>query len=291
MSREVLAYWEENAVIYRDSAYKFDAKLGRYPFYETRLALIEDMVSPLPKAELLDAGCGGGSVLIHFLQNGWSGRGCDGAQAMVDLAHENLAKAGFDPALVHRSDVTALAEVEDGSLDLVISAGVMEYLTEDEEVSAFAETRRVLRPGGHFVVENINELFDIATFNRFTVEFFSKHVLPEFFDEPSMVEALTDRITQLITHPDKPDRSGTYSTTRDQVFTKAEVPLDYGRKCAERGFRQIDQGFYRFHAVPPLLFDDEPSLEHVTIRRELSMSRHWLGNLLASGFISLLVKE
>ena len=50
-------------------------------------------------------------------------------------------------------------------------------------------------------------------------------------------------------------------------------------------------GFYRFHAVPPLLFEDEPSLEHVPISKEPDLWRHWIGNIMASGFVSLLVRE
>ena len=60
MSEEVIQYWEENAGRYREQAYKYQFGNSRYPFYETRLALIDDMTKSLPAGRLLDAGCGGG---------------------------------------------------------------------------------------------------------------------------------------------------------------------------------------------------------------------------------------
>lgn len=291
MSEEVIRYWEENAGRYRDEAYKFRPGRSRYPFYETRLALIEDMTKALPSGRLLDAGCGGGSVLLHFLAKGWDGHGVDGAEAMVALARENLAAADHDGARVTLSSVTDLSGFPDGHFDLIVSAGVMEYLTPEEEAEAFAEARRVLKPGGHKIVENINGLFDVSTFNRFTVEFHAEQVLPLFFEEPAKRAALTERIKGLVTQPDKPDRSGTFSTTRDQVYTKAEIPLAYGAKVAGYGFREVEQAYYRYHAVPPLLFEQEPELEQVPIPRELALSRHWIGTFMASGFISLLTRD
>ena len=291
MSEEVIQYWEENAGRYREQAYKYQFGNSRYPFYETRLALIDDMTKSLPAGRLLDAGCGGGSVLLHFLAAGWDGHGVDGAQNMVALARENLAAAGHEAERVTRSSVTDLSRFPDEHFDLIVSAGVMEYLNPEEEAVAFAEARRVLKPGGHKIVENINGLFDVSTFNRFTVTFFAEQVLPLFFDETGQRAALSERIADLMTNPEKPDRSGTFSTTRDQVFTKSEIPLAYGDKVAGYGFRQLEQGFYRYHAVPPLLFEQEPALEQVPIDKELALSRHWIGTFMASGFISLLTRD
>jgi 2-polyprenyl-3-methyl-5-hydroxy-6-metoxy-1,4-benzoquinol methylase len=288
MTKEVIQFWEEHAHDYREHAYKFDPKSDRYPFFEVRLNLMLDMVRDLPKGRLLDAGCGGGSILIRFLQTGWEGCGVDGAKNMVALANQNLASAGFADHRVTHASVTDLSQFPTGSFDLIISAGVMEYLTPEEEKLAFAEAHRVLKPGGHFLIENINGLFDISTFNRFTVNFFAERVLPLFFAEAEKRAELTKKIEGLVTNPTKPARAGTYVTTRDQVYTKAEIPLEYGRKVKKLGFSELEQGFYRFHAVPPLLFEGERTLEHAPIEHELKLSRHWIGNFIASGFVSLL---
>ncbi|OFW15357.1 MAG: hypothetical protein A3F69_02275 [Acidobacteria bacterium RIFCSPLOWO2_12_FULL_66_10] len=290
MSEQVIRFWEQAADQYRAEAYRFAQRGSRYPFYEARLALMVDMIEHLPKGKMLDAGCGGALMLLHFLDGGWDVVGIDGAQNMVAVAHENLAGRQQDCARVRLGNVTDLSGFADGEFDVVISAGVMEYLTEDEAAQAFAQARRVLKPSGHFLVENINGLFDVMTFNRFTVRFYEERVLPLFFPDSDKRAELTDRIRGLLTNPDKPDKSGAYTTTRDQVFTRAEIPLTFAEKAAGLGFRQLEQGFYRFHAVPPLMFPEEPSLEKVTIDQELPLSRHWIGNLMATSFVALLQK-
>lgn len=289
--KEVIQYWEEHAADYRQQAYKFDPRVHRYPFFEVRLDLMLDMVKHLPRGKLLDAGCGGGAVLINFINAGWDGYGVDGANNMIALAKENMLAAGKDGNRISRSLVTDLSQFKNGSFDIVVSAGVMEYLTPQEDAVAFAEVRRVLKPGGHFLVENINGLFDITTFNRYTTNFFAERILPLFFRDEQQRKQLAEEISTLITNPDRPKRTGTYTTTRDEVYTKAEIPLDYARKMNGFGFTEIEQGFYRFHAVPPLLFEKERTLEHVPIQHELGLSRHWIGNLIASGFVSLLRRK
>ncbi len=291
MTEDVIEYWEKNADRYRDEAYRYDPARARYPFYETRLALLDDMAKALPLGRCLDAGCGGGAVTIHFLEKGWDGYGVDAAEAMVALARQNLTEAGHSAERIGRTSVTDLELFPDEHFDLIISAGVMEYLTEEEEAAAFAEARRVLRPDGRILVENINGLFDLSTFNRFTIDFFAGQVFPLFFEAEAERAELAERLRGLVAHPDKPSREGVYSTTRDQVYTKSEIPLDYGRKVAGYGFKELEQGFYRFHAVPPLLFEDRPELERVAIAKELELSRHWIGTFMASGFISLLAKS
>ncbi|MBX7199754.1 MAG: class I SAM-dependent methyltransferase [Rhodospirillaceae bacterium] len=290
MSKAVIDYWEQGAERYRDHAYKFNLKGERYPFYETRRSLMADMAKNLPRGKLLDAGCGGAALVIHFQSLGWDCYGFDGASNMVKVAHDNLKECGLETSRVTQGDVTDLRAYGDASFDIVISAGVMEYLNLEEEKRAMAEAHRVLKPGGHLLVENINGLFDISTFNRFTMGFYADQVLPLFFQDKAERERLMKRIEGLVTNPDKPSRQGTFSTTRDQVFTRAEIPLSYGAKAKSFGFEQVEQGFYRYHAVPPLLFEAEPTLEQVPIAHELALSRHWIGNLMASGFVALLKK-
>lgn len=92
----------------------------------------------------------------------------------------------------------------------------------------------------------------------------------------------------MVSFPEKPDKAGKYSTTRDQVYTKAENPLIYAAKAATFQFRQDDIIFYRFHAVPPLLFEKHPEYEALSIEHERELSRHWVGYFAATGFISRL---
>ena len=155
MELNVGKYWAQEAVEYRENAYKHKEKSTRYPFYEVRLNLVEDMIKNLPCGKMLDAGCGGGNVLIHFLKKGWDGYGCDLVPEMVELAHENLEREGFETHRIHQAPVEDLSKYEDSSFDIILSLGVMEYLPEGKESLAFKEAARVLKPEGKFIIENI----------------------------------------------------------------------------------------------------------------------------------------
>jgi hypothetical protein len=156
------------------------------------------------------------------------------------------------------------------------------------EERALSEFRRVLKPDGLLWVDNVNELFDLTTFNRFTVEFFQKHFLPLFFSDSDERADITRALRRLISNPDAPERHGAWSTDRDKVAQVADNPLTFGRRMQAFGFEEIDQLYVRFHAVPPLLFADNPALEKRTIEKEKELCRDWRGLLMASLFLSIL---
>jgi ubiquinone/menaquinone biosynthesis C-methylase UbiE len=291
MENDVSKYWAKAAEQYRQTAYKHDTVQTRYPFYEVRLNLVKEMLKEVPRGKLLDAGCGGGRVTLDMLKAGWDAYGCDLVPEMVGLASENLAAAGYGSERITSCSVSDLSAYPDRHFDVVLSLGVMEYIPLEQEKLAFAEARRVLKDDGLFLVENINNLFDLATFNKFTMRFFSEHLLPLFFSGPEEMGRMEEKLRGLVTNPDLPRPREAFGTTRDEVFTKSEIPLAYGDKVNTYGFRQVDQAFYRFHAVPPLLFAEEPGLEKVSIPFELTYCRHWAANFLASGFISVLRKS
>jgi hypothetical protein len=56
-------------------------------------------------------------------------------------------------------------------------------------------------------------------------------------------------------------------------------------------FRLSDLLFYRFHAVPPLLFEQDHELEKVAITHERELTRNWIGNFTASAFIAVLDRD
>ncbi len=289
MGIDTKTFWNENADAHLDIAYQYDTNPDeRYPFYEVRRDRLLEDLEKRPKGRLLDAGCGAAQILIEILQRGWDGYGIDFAERMIEHAKRLMAEEGLDPNRVQVGSLQDLSPYDDNRFDVVVCMGVLEYLAPEEEEIAFSEIGRVLKPGGLFYAECINMLFDLMTFNRFTVNFFRDHVTSLFFDSPEQLDQIDSLIKGLVTYPEKPDLEGRYSTTRDQVYCKVENPLTYHEKAKALGFEQKDMFFYRFHAVPPLLFEQNPEFEKVPIDLEKALSRHWIGNFMATGFISVL---
>ncbi len=104
---------------------------------------------------ILDIGCGAGmDLLLAARRAGPTGRaiGIDMTEAMRDRARASAAAAGLRNVEVYRADATALP-FPDASVDVVISNGVLNLVPEKDK--AFAEIRRVLRPGGRLQLADI----------------------------------------------------------------------------------------------------------------------------------------
>jgi SAM-dependent methyltransferase len=105
---------------------------------------------------VLDLGCGEGRHAFEAYRRGASVLAVDWGQREVATTAEWLAAiaaAGEAPAgassAVARGDLRALP-VPDASVDRVIASEVLEHIPDD--VTAFAEIARVLRPGGRVAV-------------------------------------------------------------------------------------------------------------------------------------------
>lgn len=104
---------------------------------------------------VLDVGCGAGmDLLLSAKRTGPRGRaiGVDMTERMVARARDGAAQAGLANVEVRLGDATALP-VEDGSIDVVTSNGVLNLVP--DKPAAAAEIFRVLRPGGRLQIADI----------------------------------------------------------------------------------------------------------------------------------------
>ncbi|HWZ03940.1 MAG TPA: class I SAM-dependent methyltransferase [Mucilaginibacter sp.] len=100
---------------------------------------------------ILDAGCGGGRNLVHFLRSGYSVYGVDPNPEAIEAVKklsQNLA-----PANPLSNFIVAPAEAlpfNDDSFDLVISSAVLHFAHGDEHFESMLHSMwRVLKPGGY----------------------------------------------------------------------------------------------------------------------------------------------
>jgi len=108
-----------------------------------------------PGAVVLDLGCGAGTdLLIAAQMAGAGGRviGVDMTAAMLERARASADAMGLESVELREALIEALP-VEDGSVDVVISNGVIDLVPDKDAV--FDEIDRVLRPGGRLQLADV----------------------------------------------------------------------------------------------------------------------------------------
>lgn len=109
---------------------------------ETLFGLTYDLVEPAWR--VLDVGIGTGLSAALFARAGLIVYGMDFAPAMLDIC-----RAKGIAADLRQHDLTQTPwTYEDAAFDVAVCCGVLHFVADVEPV--FAETRRVLRPGGIF---------------------------------------------------------------------------------------------------------------------------------------------
>ena len=105
--------------------------------------------------DALEIGCGIGRLMVPLSSRVRSVVGTDVSSGMIAAATRRLA--GLSNASVHLTQGQDLSEFGSGSMDLVYSVDAFPYLVLSGQALVerhFLEIRRVLRPGGDFVLFN-----------------------------------------------------------------------------------------------------------------------------------------
>jgi len=104
---------------------------------------------------VLDLGSGAGNdCFVARAIVGETGKvvGIDFTDAMLEKARKNKAKLGFQNVEFVKGDIEDMP-LDDNQFDVVISNCVLNLVPDKRK--AFAEIRRVLKPGGHFCVSDV----------------------------------------------------------------------------------------------------------------------------------------
>ena len=111
---------------------------------------VQELVAVTPPGRALDLGCGYGRSAIYLTQHGWQVDAIDFVEVAVKEARRRARAAGVTVAWHHHS-VTDLSFLEP-PYELALDIGCGHNLGPDGWQAYYAELRRLLRPGGLFLL-------------------------------------------------------------------------------------------------------------------------------------------
>lgn len=123
-----------------------------------------ESVRTLPKARVLEIGCGTGSSLVALAERGAEMIGVDVDEGALQVARKRCALYGVSAEL-HVANATEVAELfRNTSFDIIIFYAALEHMVHEERLQAIADTWAMLRPGDLWcVVETPNRLWHTDT--------------------------------------------------------------------------------------------------------------------------------
>jgi ubiquinone/menaquinone biosynthesis C-methylase UbiE len=245
--------WDKIAVLYKNR-YDISREMVHYgPLCpgEDRLNLIGDIRGK----KVIDLGCGGGQNAVALNKMGAEVTGVDFSYEQITLARK-LADDSGSSIMFESADISSLPFIDDCSRDLAISACVISFVENID--SFFAETFRILKSRGRFILSDMNplqyvldETEDGMTFNNpyfqktlpinWSWEFeelpraprFRHYVRPVTQYHNSLVDAgfVTKRILEPEPTLDTPHRGFSEEIMREYSYIASHIPITFIIVC------------------------------------------------------------
>jgi len=291
-SEEVLQYYSRNWDKIANCYELDENELPIDPAWYRRRLYKEFLQREKPKSSL-DIGCGGGWTVLDALQMGIDAKGIEPAPELKEHGCKLLQENGFDSNLITQDDLAILSTLPSDSLDCIALLSVLPHVPRDRWDDIHKDIARVLRPGGKIISAYRNELFDLYTFNSFTLEFYDNSLWGCAPCSSLHSEENMKKLKGLIKNPDVP---GPYFTaSKDKSFGKMDRmksnPLTMPEYFSKYGLQIERTRFYHYHCVPPLLADSFSDFRNTNHEMELAMSDDWRGNFMAAIFMIEAVKN
>ena len=164
---------------------EYDQSLGRIGFHRGLLDLVVRQARVRDGDRVLDIGCGTGLLSLKILRAAdCSVTGVDISEEMMSLFKDKIGKLGLSARVSLQQMDAAALKFADNSFDLVVSSVTLHHLK--DKIPAFRNIHRILKPGGRFVIGEI----DMDTSGKHTDSNRLKRILKAL--EQEWIPALSD---------------------------------------------------------------------------------------------------
>lgn len=270
------------------NAQGFSRTNQKQPKLSTRNRILIDKILPglsCPPKKIIDYGCGGGQLVKELYQMGYDVIGIEPNPELSSIAKEQLKKIDPRKDIIVEGGIETLERITNKSVDMFIAMGVFQYMHDSDYKKIMIEIKRILKQDGHVVCTFQNSLFDMFTFNKYTVDFYENQLFPLFEPYGLNVEKAATDIRKLIKNPGLPEYKS--NRARDNIFVRLSNPLTIKGELLECGFDLIDIYFYSLFPTPPLISEEQKDVVNNIINQiEVEKSQEWYGYFIGNAFLT-----
>lgn len=291
-SERVLQYYEANWRQIADCYAVGEDGIPKDPAYYRREIYLK-ILRETGADDIVDVGCGGGQTVLDALLLGRQARGVEPVAPLVEAARQLLSRNGQDPKKIHPGDLAELGRWEPASCGTIALLSVLPHVNRALWDPTHRDISRSLKRGGYFIAAYRNDLFDLYTFNSFTVDFFQNSLWDCAAGQPLRRETVVSELKKLMANPDIPGPEATAAKDKSFGTLTREYanPLEMPSYLARFGLKVVRTYFYNYFGVPPLMQDKVKDYRKICHQMDMTMSEDWRGHFMASTFVVVARKE
>jgi len=257
-----------------------------------RRKIYNDYLSLFKPESVIDIGCGGGQTVLDALDLGIEAKGYEPISNLVDFGRNKLADANYDSAFIQLGDASVLESVNESSVDSVALLSVIPHIPIEDWAKLHSQIYKVLKSNGTAIIAYRNELFDLFTANRFTIDFFMNNFFTMNHYSKTYRDKLYAELSLMIPNFDKPNKN--FTESKDKRFGELNRPkcnpLTINNYLITFGFKVEGTYFCNFHSKLPLMLSNEQTDKFIKHNLEIDLSDSWQGNFMASMFLVVVRK-
>jgi SAM-dependent methyltransferase len=246
-----------------------------YPANLKRLEIIINLLKKYKPKKVVDAGCGAAMPLIKLRKLGFNVTGYDKSDNMIEEARNNLIQNRLDPKYVSKDDFEKVRTIKNNSIECIIGLGTF-YYSRDFKTTLIKQVSK-LKKNGRLIFSLRNQLFDIATMNDYSIDFFTK-----FFDLESRNSKEKVKFKSFFSGFTKKKNE---NIDTKKVFSVSHNPITIDDEILSKvGLKLEGIYYYHFHILPPT-FEKFNKLKFREESLKIENPNDWKGMFKASCFV------